>query len=81
MITYNPKTINGDVVASLQASCTTFDELCKRFENGTNGLLQNALFGVVNRLVRKHLLREDKKGVLHCTNQGLHYIREKGYFD
>lgn len=78
-MTYDPKTIRGDVVASINAGSTNFEGLCKRFDNGTNGLLQIALMGTVNQLLRERLLREDGRGNLHCTKQGLKYIERLGY--
>lgn len=78
---YNPKTVRGDVIASIKAGSTNFEGLCKRFDNGTNGLLQMALMGTVNQLCRQRLLRETPKGYLHCTDKGLKYIIELGYYE
>lgn len=78
---YDPKTVRGDIIASIKASSTNFKGLCKRFDNGTNGLLQIALIGTVNQLCRERLLRVTSKGYLYCTDDGLKYITKLGYYE
>lgn len=78
---YDPKTVRGDIIASIKASTTNFKGLCKRFDNGTNGILQMALMGTVNQLCRERLLRETSKGYFHCTDDGFKYIINLGYYE
>ena len=78
---YDPKTVRGDIIASIKARSTNFEGLCKRFDNGTNGLLQIAIMGTVNQLCRERLLRETSKGYLYCTDYGFKYITDLGYYE
>lgn len=78
---YDPKTVRGDIIASIKARSTNFEGLCKRFDHGTNSLLQIAVMGTVNQLCRERLLRETSKGYLHCTDDGLEYITNLGYYE
>lgn len=78
---YDPKYVTGDIIASIESSCCTADELITRFNNHENGILQSVIFDTVVRLVKRGLLSESKKGMLRCTAAGRNYIKEHGYFD
>ena len=78
---YDPKYVTGDIIASINGSCCTADELITRFDNHDNGILQSVILETVNRNVKRGLLSESKKGVLRCTAAGRKYIKEHGYFD
>lgn len=78
---FDPKYINGDVLASLSAKKGTFEELLSRFDNSSNWALQSALLSVIRNLERKGLLKENSKGVLSVTPNGKKLINKLGYND
>lgn len=77
---YNTETINGDIIASINARSCTEEELLKRFDNYENAELQCVVFRKIVELVDKGMLKEDKNGTLCCTRKGKKYIGERGYF-
>lgn len=78
-MTYDPKYFTGDIIASINAGKCTTEELIERFDNHTNGILQQLVYGKITELVNKGLLAEDRKGVLRCTAAGRDYIATHGY--
>lgn len=78
---YDPKTIMGDVIASLYGQPADEDELLFRFDNHENGMLHSALLGTLNTLERRGLIRRFKNGTMVATAAGIRYINEHGYMD
>lgn len=78
---YDPKTIRGDILASLMAKPADYDELLSRFDNSTNGLLGCALWGTLTGLQKDRYIHEDKSGKMHCTRQGRQYLHNTGEYD
>lgn len=78
-MTYRPPSFTGDIIASINAGKCTTEELIKRFDNHTNSVLQQRVYGKVTELVSKGQLQEDRNGVLRCTAAGLEYIAARGY--
>ena len=78
---FDPKTVNGDIIASLASIPATLEGLTERFDNHENGLLRSALVSVVNGLEKRGLVRLYKNGKYAATKAGKEYIRRKGYFD
>lgn len=78
---YDPKYVCGDIVASLWAKPATFEELVKRFDYGTNGLLQMAVQSTLVSLRKKGYLHKTKSGVYKVTPDGYSYIESKGYVE
>ena len=78
---YDPKTIIGDVIASLYGLPANEDELLLRFDNHENGMLHSAMLGTLNTLERRGLIRRFKNGNMEATAAGIRYIKEHGYMD
>ena len=78
---YDPKTIIGDVIASLYGQAANENELLLRFDNHDNGLLHSALLGTLNTLEHRGLIRRLKNGNMEATTTGIQYIKKHGYLD
>ena len=78
---YDPKTIIGDVIASLYGQAANEKELLQRFDNHDNGMLHSALLGTLNTLEHRGLIRRFKSGNIVATTTGIQYIKKHGYLD
>lgn len=74
----DPKTIRGDIIASLHAKAATFEELCDRID-GNSSIKEHFLWSTVNSLMKERLVYETKAGYLHASAKGIEYITERGY--
>lgn len=78
---YDPKTIKGDVIASLNGYPANVKELLLRFDNYNNGMLHSALLGTLKILERRGLISRHKDGNMVATAAGIRYIKQHGYMD
>lgn len=77
---YDPKTVFGDVIASLYGMETDENGLLLRFDNH-NGILHRCLLNTLNALEQRGLIRRCKDGTMRPTKLGIKFIKKHGYFD
>ena len=77
----DPKTIQGDIIATVNSKYGTDTQICGRFDNADEYAVYSFIIPILYKLIDDKYLRKCNNGNIHSTRKGIKYIKEHGYFD